>query len=301
MIFPGIIRSSYSDEWKNQRAKALQILRYLGYGKTITEDNIKAEAASLIARYKRYGSTPFNPAPAISTSVSNVICALLFGERYSHDDDEFVRLMQALHDVFEYFVKSRTGDFIPVLRFLPSYKRAISHLRKSSELLHDFIQMKIEERRRGRSNLAPDGPNDFIECYLKELSQGDQDKISAITEDRLPMLVHDLLIAGTETISTTLTWSLLWMAKVPEVQRKIHEQLDNFTAGAKYEFNLSDREKLPYVEATLVEIQRISYVVPLAVEYLTTEEVEIQGYRLPKGQYVSECYALIELYSLVNV
>ena len=37
----------------------------------------------------------------------------------------------------------------------------------------------------------------------------------------------DLFLAGAETTSTTLTWSLINLMQYPEKQKKIHDEIDN--------------------------------------------------------------------------
>ena len=37
----------------------------------------------------------------------------------------------------------------------------------------------------------------------------------------------DLFLAGAETTSTTLTWSLINLITNPEKQKKIHDEIDN--------------------------------------------------------------------------
>ncbi len=49
---------------------------------------------------------------------------------------------------------------------------------------------------------------------------------------------------------------------------------------------LKDREKLPYVEATLTEILRVGATAPGALPHYTIADVELNGYKIPKGTEV---------------
>lgn len=57
--------------------------------------------------------------------------------------------------------------------------------------------------------------------------------------------------------------------------------------------NLRDRNHLPYVEAVLSEIQRISNVAPLGIAHRTMKTSQFREYSIPKDTVV-----LVSLYSL---
>jgi cytochrome P450 len=46
-------------------------------------------------------------------------------------------------------------------------------------------------------------------------------------EEQFSVILMDLFLAGAETTSTTLTWSLINLMKYPEKQKKIHDEIDN--------------------------------------------------------------------------
>ena len=48
-----------------------------------------------------------------------------------------------------------------------------------------------------------------------------------ISEEQLIVILMDLFTAGAETTSTTLTWALINLITYPEVQKKIHDEIDN--------------------------------------------------------------------------
>ena len=52
----------------------------------------------------------------------------------------------------------------------------------------------------------------------------------------------DLFIAGSDTSSNTLSWIILYLAKFPKVQEKLHAELDE-VVGKSRSPCLSDRPK----------------------------------------------------------
>ena len=57
--------------------------------------------------------------------MANVICALLFGERYSHNDKEFEKLRKCVNDAFRLIDEDYEIDFIPLIKYLPHYRRKL--------------------------------------------------------------------------------------------------------------------------------------------------------------------------------
>uniref|UniRef100_A0A915E881 Cytochrome P450 n=1 Tax=Ditylenchus dipsaci TaxID=166011 RepID=A0A915E881_9BILA len=92
----------------------------------------------------------------------------------------------------------------------------------------------------------------------------------------------DLWAAGMETTSTTLAWGLTYLICYPDQAEKLYKELDT-VIGADRLVNLSDRPHLPYTNAVVNEVQRLSNIVTQNLLHKTTKDVTIDGYFLPKG------------------
>uniref|UniRef100_A0A914Z2A7 Cytochrome P450 n=1 Tax=Panagrolaimus superbus TaxID=310955 RepID=A0A914Z2A7_9BILA len=67
----------------------------------------------------------------------------------------------------------------------------------------------------------------------------------------------------------------------PEIQKKIHEEIDR-VIGKEKNIVMEDQAKLPFFNACLQEVQRITVIVPVNLFHRTVEEVIIDGYIIPK-------------------
>ena len=72
--------------------------------------------------------------------------------------------------------------------------------------------------------------------YPKEITKL---KDPEFNEDALLVTAMDLFGAGSETTATTLSWALLYMILYPEIQKKVHDEIDEILAGK--EPSLDDR------------------------------------------------------------
>lgn len=71
--------------WKEQRRWALHALRDLGFGKHSIEQVIRDELHDLVEHLRALDSRSVDPSLPLIRSVTNVICALVFGERLGND------------------------------------------------------------------------------------------------------------------------------------------------------------------------------------------------------------------------
>lgn len=91
-----------------------------------------------------------------------------------------------------------------------------------------------------------------------------------------------MFTAGHETTVTTLSWAVLFMIHHPNVQERCYEELKKFGRLPGYE----DRNRLNYIQAVILEIQRCGSIAPLSLPHSTLEETELFNYKIPKGSRV---------------
>ena len=68
----------------------------------------------------------------------------------------------------------------------------------------------------------------------------------------------------------------------PEVQKKAHAELDR-VVGPNRLPEFDDIEKMPYIQAVIMETMRFIPVVPFGVPHMNTEDDMFNGYYIPKG------------------
>ncbi|XP_013926312.1 PREDICTED: cytochrome P450 2D6-like [Thamnophis sirtalis] len=108
-----------------------------------------------------------------------------------------------------------------------------------------------------------------------------EQKGSSFEEEQLLILLMDLLTAGSETTSVSLQWAMLYLVAFPDIQEKCQKEIDAFL-GSSSNLKYEDREKLPYTNAVIHEIQRCTTVVPLGVAHTPIQNAQLGGYQIPK-------------------
>ncbi|NXI43058.1 CP2F3 protein, partial [Galbula dea] len=145
----------------------------------------------------------------------NIICGLVFGERFGYDDRHFLTLMELINTNWK-LMSSTWGQllfiFPTLMRLVPGpHWKIYSNYLKLAEFVGERVQ-------RNRESLDPLNPRDFIDCFLLRMQQEQGNPQSHFTEDTLSKTTVNLFFAGTETVSSTLKYGLRLLLRHPEVE-----------------------------------------------------------------------------------
>ncbi|XP_039395961.1 cytochrome P450 2U1 [Mauremys reevesii] len=279
----GIVFAPYGPVWRQQRKFSHSTLRHFGLGKHSLEPKIIEELKYVKEEMLRYGKDPFNPFPIISNSVSNVICSMAFGRRFDYEDVEFKTMLSLMSRALEISVNSHVllVNICPWLYYLPF--GPFRELRQIEFDVTAFLKKIIAQH---RDTLDRENPRDFIDMYLLQVEEERKSNSeSSFNEDYLFFIIGDLFIAGTDTTTNTLLWCLLYMSLHPEVQEKVHTEIE-VVIGRDRAPSLTDKAHMPFTEATIMEVQRMTVVVPLSVPRMASATTVLRGYTIPKGSVI---------------
>ncbi|XP_072023648.1 cytochrome P450 2J6-like [Amphiura filiformis] len=269
--------------WKYQRTFVLNTFRAFGVGRTRFEGNIIKEATTLVDDMRNTKGGPFDPHTLIANCVSNVICSVVLGRRYDHSDSVFKRLILLLNQVTHDLGTGILVPFLPVAKYIfaQRYKSIVSSMSE----LRKFITTIVDEH---RQTFDKDNMKDIVDVFLNEIELAKIETGDRVNHIHLKSLIATttvLFSAGTETSTSTLRWALLYMMNYPEIQKRVHQEIDA-VVGPTCKPQWVDRSLLPYTEAVLLEIQRIRTVVAASVPRVASEDTKLVGYDIPKGTAV---------------
>ncbi|KAK5899055.1 hypothetical protein CesoFtcFv8_008573 [Champsocephalus esox] len=285
----GIVFAPYGPVWRKQRKFCHATLRTFGLGKLSLEpcilqglDTIKSQL--LVLSQEGGADAGVDLVPLIRNAVSNVICSLVLGHRFHHEDREFSKLLDLMDRGLEICVNSAAVliNVFPLLYYLPF--GVFKELRQVEGEITVFLKKIIVYH---QITLDPAHPRDLVDMYLKEMldqqQRGEQD--SSFTADYLFYIIGDLFIAGTDTTTNSVLWILLYMVLHPDIQDRMQAEIDE-VVGTQRVLSLTDKGSLPFTEATIMEVQRMTVAVPLAIPHMASETTEFRGYTIPKGTVI---------------
>ncbi|XP_032996509.1 cytochrome P450 2C19-like isoform X4 [Lacerta agilis] len=277
-LVPGIVFSN-GEVWKELRRFALTTLRNFGMGKKSIEERIQEEAQFLLEKLQDTQEKPLDPTYPLSCALSNVICAIVFGKRYDYNDKKFLSIMSLMNENFQIF----SSSWGQLYNLFPSLMKRIPgphhKVLKNNLATREFVLEEVEEH---KATLDPSSPRDFIDCFLMKMDQEKGNSASHFTIENLAISTVDLFAAGTETTSTTLRYGLMTLLKYPEIQEKVHEEIDR-VIGRSRSPCMADRGEMPYTDAVIHEIQRFISLIPLSLPHAVLKDTPFRQYVIPKG------------------
>ncbi|XP_072278839.1 cytochrome P450 2J4-like [Pyxicephalus adspersus] len=278
----GLIFAGYGSSWKEHRRFTLSTLRNFGLGKKSMEQRICEEAAFLIDEMKKNKGSLYDPHFVLGNAASNIICSIVFGRRYNYDNPTFRDLLNLVHE----HTKRTSGFWAQLFNAFGFIKHLpLPHQKviRNIKVIFGFLRNVLEEHKRTR---VPNQPRDYIDCYLDEVDKEKQDGYkSSFDDENLLTCMLDLFIAGRETTSSSLEWTLLYMMIYSDVQEKCRTEMDT-VRGDRDHLDYEDRVRMPYTQAVLREVQRFASILPLGVAHSPIKDVQLNGYTIPKGTFI---------------
>lgn len=277
--------------WRARRKLAYSALRSFSTleGTTpeyscVLEEHICKEGEYLIKQLNTVmeADGSFDPFRHIVVSVANVICGMCFGRRYNHNDQELLSLVN-LSDEFGQVVGSgNPADFIPALQFLPSTK--MKKFMSLNARFNEFVQKIVSEH---FASYDKDNIRDITDSLIDHCEDRKLDENSNVqmSDAKIVGIVNDLFGAGFDTISTALSWSVMYMVAYPEIQERLYQELKD-KVGLDRTPLLSDKPNLPFLEAFILELLRHSSFLPFTIPHCTTKDTSLNGYFIPKDTCV---------------
>lgn len=148
------------------------------------------------------------------------------------------------------------------------YRRAEEYLRRSiTQVIGDYRASGVDH-------------GDLLSMML--FACGD-DGEPAMSDQQLHDEVMTFFIAGSNTISNTLSWAFHQVATDPEVEMRLHAEVDHVLAGRPAGFG--DVAQLEYAKRVITETLR-KRTQGLFLSRFTTKAAELGGYQIPAGASV---------------
>ncbi|XP_029019090.1 cytochrome P450 1A1 [Betta splendens] len=255
----------------------------------LLEEHVCAEAAEMVEVIRKQAAakgemgqdtTGIDPVRPLVTSVANVVCALCFGKRHDYNDKDFLAIVHINNEVLRIFAAGNLADFFPVFRYFPSpsLRKMVQHIRR----MNGFMEKSIEEH---MNTFDKNCIRDITDALIALCEGREENDTAMLSNSQIIHTVIDIFGAGFDTIIAGLQWSLLYLIKFPDVQARIHQEIDQHIGAARLP-RFADKPRMPFTEAFIHEVFRHASYVPFTIPHCTTRNIILNGYFIPKDTCV---------------
>lgn len=198
-----------------------------------------------------------------------IVARTLFSHRVDEESEMVGRAMMQLQESF-----SSPAQFLPTWIPLPARTRAEKALGELDSVIYSLIAERRQEEPSER-------PTDLLQSLVDAVDEeGDGQGLS---EKELRDQLMTLFLAGHETTSNALTWTLYLLSQNPGAYNKLRDEVDGVLAGRSVRFE--DLESMPYGDQVIRESMRL-YPPVAVLARKAHEDTEIGPYPVAAGSEV---------------
>ncbi|CAH2091171.1 unnamed protein product [Euphydryas editha] len=243
------------------------------------ESNISEECRALIELRMAETGKPVTVNHMFDVSIVNILWKLVAGKRYDLKDKQLNILCDLITRSFK--VADMSGgilNFMPFLRYFMPNIIGYTELKAIHDSMYSFLNNTIREH---RAAIDVKNPKDVIDMLLLEMMT---EKKDCLSDEELQVICLDLFEAGVETVSNTAVFMLLHIVRDQKVQKRLQQEID-MEIGTRQP-TLSDRNRMVYAEAVLLETLRISSVAAVGIPHMALDDAKLGNYLIPKGTFI---------------
>jgi cytochrome P450 len=264
MIGNGLL-TAQGESWRWQRRIASPSFRHaelLTYVPTMVD-----AANNCVARWNSHGSKPFvtNVEADMTETTFAIIARTILAGVNRADGDIIKRAGRAYLDQISWEVAAALLQY-PETMWHPGKGR----MRRAAIELQETVRRLVAQRREEGS-----AGGDLV---ARMLAAQDPDTGEPMSDEMIADNLATFLFAGHETTAKLLTWTLYVLARAPEWQRRLREELDEKVGSTS--LDAGTIAKLPIMSRVLKEVLRLYPAAPVMTR-VNAEDVEIGGKKLP--------------------
>lgn len=251
-----------------------------GLKPSLSATAISQEAKNLVQRLDARVGKDFCIKNEIQRSMAEVTTMLLLGECTDGDVDMMWEFVDWSNKLLNPSVESVLKN-LPFLRFLPGRYGFL--YRTAKEKRDHLLRRFFDEYRTTYKAGIHRGLVDT--CLQMQETEEKLNGHSWLTDDMIRAVILDTIGAGLVSTTNTILATVLNLVHNKECLKKMQREIDTVLGRNRHAVP-EDMGHLDYCCALIYETQRFSSIVPIVSHYCSTEDVEFEGYTLPKGTMV---------------
>lgn len=223
-------------------------------------------------RAQRWASLPqgstLQVLPEMGQLTAEIICRALFGNHLGAV--QAAEVVASFADYQAAIEQMDVSTFFGLPSWIPNLRMNKAH--KAAKRIHEIVDGVIAQ------GMKTDNKNTLLSHFLQRLGNKNAEEALTTLQIRNELIV--LFMAGHETTANTLAWAWYLISQCPEVEKKIHDEVDEVLRGGSAGFD--SFAKLTYTRAVIEETLRLYPPVPILSRETVNDDV-IRTRHVPAG------------------
>ncbi len=258
------------ESWLHQRRlmqPAFHHKRLAHFGTVMTDATL-----AMLERWQNAGSQPLDIETEMTRLTLRIAGLTLFNLDLSSDVDMVGHTFTTMLPQLTHYV---LVPFPPLWVPTPRNRRLQAGLQTLNQVVYELISQR-------RKHLA-ESPVETGDLLSMLLLARDEQTSEGMNDQQVRDEVMTLLLAGHETTSATLTWICYLLSQHPEVEQRLHDEVDRVLGG---QIPTVDRlGDLPYTRNVIQEAMRLYPPAFFIIRHAIADD-EIGGYPVPANSLI---------------
>ncbi|GCE28980.1 hypothetical protein KDA_44640 [Dictyobacter alpinus] len=269
-LFGNGLFTSNGESWLHQRRlmqPSFHHKRLEHFGTVMTDATL-----AMLERWQNQGEQPLNMETEMTRLTLHIAGLTLFNLDLSSDVNVVGHTFTTmLPQLTRYFLLPFPPLWVPT----PRNRRLQTGLKTLNQVVYDMISQR-------RQRLA-NSPAEAFDLLSMLLSARDEETGEEMNDQQVRDEVMTLLLAGHETTSATLTWTWYLLSQHPEIEQRLHDEVDRVLGG---QIPTVDRlGDLPYTRNVIQEAMRLYPPAFFIIRHAIASD-EIGGYPIPANSLI---------------
>ncbi|XP_037559555.1 cytochrome P450 4V2 [Dermacentor silvarum] len=236
-------------------------------------------AREMVRRLDAMGTDFFDVLPIVRLAAFGILFETALGVQIDEAEVQRMRLLE-INDEIGASVIARMLNLVHWSDIIYSMTQSSKDFKKNIKFIHEYnrriVKQRLSEYKIGK--VKADSKKSFLDILLHmHMVDG------TLTEEEVRNEVTSIFIGGFETTASSIGYTLFLLGNHPEVQAKVHEEIDSiFADDMERDVTIEDVKQLKYMECVVKESMRLYPPVPLIARNVD-EDMQVGEYTVPRG------------------
>jgi cytochrome P450 len=227
--------------------------------------------------------TPDDLLTHIRQTAGAIIMRIAYGYRVKETNDPFLTDVEVAVEQFS--LSTAPGGFlvnlVPSLRHVPAWFPGAGFKHTAVLWAESLVNMVERPYQFVKQQMAAGTAQSSFTSRLLD----DSPEITANQEHEIKWSAASLYSGGADTTVASIHAFFLAMILYPDAAQKAQAEIDAVIGQDRLP-SFADREKLPYINALVLEVMRWHSVTPTSIPHRVMEDNIHEGYMIPKGTLI---------------